>query len=109
MARNSARLCHAISICYRFCTDFLMSSSRLCRELGSASKVIIEPSVGFVATYPALYNLGMLAGDVESSAMCLQHYCIGSFYTGTNLLSLSCTLVMSMKECVSILPVTKAL
>ena len=72
--------------------------SRLCREL--AWRSLVEPQQSMVPHFHDRYNSAMLTGDVESAMICLLTYCTASFYSGTNLASLSKTFRSCIKQSV---------
>ena len=61
--------------------------SRLCRELDSTLKGLVEPQQAVVPRLHDSYNSAMLAGDVETAMSCLSAFCTGSMYTGEELSS----------------------
>jgi len=57
---------------------------------------MVEPNRTVVPLFIDRYNSAMMNGDVESAMLCLLAYCTGSFYIGTNLVSLTKT----FKSCI---------
>jgi len=72
--------------------------SRLCFELDSTLKAVIEPMQPAVAQCPDRYDSAMLAGDVASAMLSLLAHCIGSLHIGVDLVSLSKSFVGCIKQ-----------
>ena len=74
--------------------------SRLCLELDSTLKALVEPAQSVVAILPDRYNSAMLAGDMDSAMLSLLAHCIGTLHIGSELKSLSKSFVACIKQSV---------
>ena len=75
--------------------------SRLCLELDGTLKAMIEEHDSLLAT-PDRYSSAMLIGDVGTALHCHRLYCVGSFMTGSPLISLSKHFITCIQQLVSI-------
>lgn len=75
--------------------------SRLCFELDSTLKAVVEPMQSAVSECSSRHNSALLAGDITSSMMSLLAHCIGSLHIGMELTTLSKMFVNCIKRSVS--------
>ena len=74
--------------------------SRLCFELDSTLKAVVEPMQSAVANCPGNYDSAMLTGDIDSAMLSHVAHCIGSLHIGLELGTLSKSFVACIKQSV---------